>query len=231
MRYKRMDILNPLPSVNPVLQCTLEGNLQDLQSIFEDPANDHHEQRSRLLVEKDLLGRNPLFLACILGRTEFAKELAKYGANINQQTSRGYSPLHCAAAWGQIDVLKALVELGSDILLLNFRGEKACEIATRYNKAECADFLNWAEARLHLKSYISFIQQTISDPEKVHGKLNKDDKHKAINACKSKTEWLQNVKSPTTQDFVDQKQELESAVQLIFTKLNTPRAETGKPKQ
>ncbi|XP_044156643.1 ankyrin repeat domain-containing protein 45 [Bufo gargarizans] len=226
-----MDILNPLPRDNPVLQCVLEGNLQGLQSIFEDPADDHHEQCNKLLVEEDLLGRNPLFVASILGRTEVVKGLAKYGANINQQTARGYSPLHCAAAWGQVEVLKALVDLGGDILLLNFRGEKACEIATRYNKTECADFLKWAEARLALKSYISFIQQTISDPEKVHGKLHKEDKNQAVSACKSKNEWLQNAKDPTTQDFVDQKQQLENAVQHIFTKLSTPRVETGKSKQ
>ncbi|KAG8555818.1 hypothetical protein GDO81_017823 [Engystomops pustulosus] len=140
-----MNLLTPPSQDNPVLQCALEGNVQGLQSIFEDPENDHHEQSGTLLVEEDLLGRNPLFLACILGRTEVVKELAKYGANINQQTARGYSPLHSAAAWGQVDVIKALVDLGGDILLLNFRGEKPCEIATRYNKTECADFLKWAE--------------------------------------------------------------------------------------
>ncbi|KAG8555815.1 hypothetical protein GDO81_017823 [Engystomops pustulosus] len=225
-----MNLLTPPSQDNPVLQCALEGNVQGLQSIFEDPENDHHEQSGTLLVEEDLLGRNPLFLACILGRTEVVKELAKYGANINQQTARGYSPLHSAAAWGQVDVIKALVDLGGDILLLNFRGEKPCEIATRYNKTECADFLKWAEARLAFKSYISFIQQTISDPEKVHGQLNKADKNQAINACKSKMEWLQNTKDPTTQDFLDQLQQLENAVQHIFTKLSTPRAETGKSK-
>ncbi|KAG9483195.1 hypothetical protein GDO78_009249 [Eleutherodactylus coqui] len=217
-----MDILHPLSHDNPVLQCVLEGDVQGLHAIFEDPADEHHEQCSKFLLQEDLLGRNPLFLACILGRSEVVKELAKYGANINQQTARGYSPLHCAAAWGQVDVLKALIELGSDILLLNFHGEKACEIAARYNKTECVDLLKWAEAKLALKSYISFIQQTISNPEKVHGKLHKDDKKQAMNACKSKNEWLQNTKNPTTQDFVDQKQQLENAVQPIFTKLNTP---------
>lgn len=52
--------------------------------------------------------------------------------------------MHCAAAWGHLEVLKTLVELGGDILLLNFRGEKACDIAARYNKTDCADFLQWA---------------------------------------------------------------------------------------
>ncbi|XP_075038545.1 ankyrin repeat domain-containing protein 45 [Mixophyes fleayi] len=225
-----MDSLNNLIHANPVLLCTLEGNVEGLQSIFEDPANVQHERGSKLLSEVDLLGRNPLFLACILGHTEVVKELAKYGANINQQTDRGYSPFHCAAAWGHLEVLKTLVELGGDILLLNFRDEKAYDIAIRYNKTEGADFLKWAEARLALKSYISFIQHTISDPEKVQGKLHKEDKHLATNACKGKNEWLETAKNPTTQDFVDQKLQLEGSMQPIFTKLNTPRAETGKSK-
>ncbi|XP_063796040.1 ankyrin repeat domain-containing protein 45 [Pseudophryne corroboree] len=225
-----MACLNNLNQASPVLLCALEGNVQGLQSIFEDPADVQHERGNKLLLEEDLLGRNPLFVACILGRTEVVKELAKYGANINQQTARGYSTLHCAAAWGHLEVLKTLVELGGDILLLNFRGEKAYDIALRYNKTEGADFLKWAEARLALKSYINFIQHTISDPEKVQGKLHKEDKHLATTACKAKNEWLLNSKSPTTQDFVDQKLQLESLMQPIFTKLNTPRAETGKVK-
>ncbi|CAI9582333.1 unnamed protein product [Staurois parvus] len=139
-----METLKRASIENPVLLYTLEGNVQGLQSIFEDPAEVHHEQCSKLLLEEDLLGRSCLFLACILGRTEIVRTLLKYGANINQQTTRGYLPLHCAAAWGHLEVLKTLVELGSDIMLLNFRGEKACDVAARYNKTDCADFLLWA---------------------------------------------------------------------------------------
>ncbi|KAM5149077.1 ankyrin repeat domain-containing protein 45 isoform 2-T2 [Mantella aurantiaca] len=226
-----MNEFNIASTENPIVLYTLEGNVQGLQSIFEDPADVHHEQGSKLLLEEDLLGRNPLYFACILGRTDIVRALAKYGANINQQTTRGYAPLHCAAAWGHLDVLRALVELGGDILLLNFRGEKACDIAARYNKTDCVEFLLWAEARLALKTYISFIQQTISDPEQVQGRLHKDDKRLAMNACKTKNEWLENSKNPTTQDFVDQKLQLESIMQSVFTKLNTPRAESGKLKR
>ncbi|XP_077132141.1 ankyrin repeat domain-containing protein 45 isoform X2 [Ranitomeya variabilis] len=182
------------PPDNPVLRCALEGNVPALQSIFEDSADDHHEQCNTFLVEEDLLGRNPLFLACVLGRTEVVRALAKYGANVNQKTARGYSALHCAAAWGRLDVLKALVDLGGDISLLNFRGEKAGEIASRYNKTDCVDFLKWAEARLALKAYISFIQQTIADPEKVHGKLNKEDKISVFLFLRTKRSMLANQK-------------------------------------
>ncbi|XP_072276036.1 ankyrin repeat domain-containing protein 45 [Pyxicephalus adspersus] len=226
-----MEKLSSASTENPVLLYTLEGNVQGLQSIFEDPSDVHHEQCSKLLLEKDLLGRNPLFIACILGRSDIVRALVRYGANINHQTTRGYLPLHCAAAWGHLEVIKTIVDLGGDILLLNFRGEKAYDIAVRYNKTDCADFLQWAEARLTLKNYISFIQQTMSDPEKVQGRLHKEDKHLATNSCKAKIEWLENNKNATTQDFVDQKQQLESTMQSVFTKLNTPRAESGKFKR
>jgi hypothetical protein len=40
--------------------------------------------------------------------------------------------------------LKALVELDVDIEALNFRGEKARDVAARYSQVECVNFLDWA---------------------------------------------------------------------------------------
>ncbi|XP_075472810.1 ankyrin repeat domain-containing protein 45 isoform X2 [Ascaphus truei] len=175
-RQEEMETLSPAPFVNPVLQCALAGDVQTLQLLFEDPEDAGNERANQLLLEQDVLGRSPIFPACILGRSDVVKELVKHGANVNEQTARGYLPIHCAAAWGQLEVLTTLVELGTDILALNFRGEKACEIAARYNKTECVQFLNWAEAKLALKTYISLIQQTIADPEIVQGRLLKAEK-------------------------------------------------------
>lgn len=56
----------------------------------------------------------------------------------------GYSPLHYAALWGQLDTLVTLVELGADIEARNFRGERAKEVASRYSKTDCIDYLSWA---------------------------------------------------------------------------------------
>ncbi|KAM8930568.1 ankyrin repeat domain-containing protein 45 [Pelodytes ibericus] len=222
---------DPVPPVNPVLRCALEGNMQALQLLFENTADAPDEQASQLLLEEDLLGRNPLFLACIVGHGEMVKELVKYGANVNQQTTRGYLPLHCAAAWGQLEVLKKLVELGTDILAVNFQGEKACDIAARYNMTECADFLQWAEAKESLKICIMHTQQCTVDSEKVQGKLLKEQKMQINTACKSKNEWLKHTTNPTTQDFLEQKQQLETTLQAILTKVNTPRAESMKTRK
>uniref|UniRef100_A0A5S6KT41 Iroquois-class homeodomain protein irx-3 n=1 Tax=Xenopus tropicalis TaxID=8364 RepID=A0A5S6KT41_XENTR len=169
-----MESLSAAPTINTVLECTLKDDLQALKLLFEDPSEP--EKVTDLLLKKDFMGRNVLFPACILGRCEVVKELIKYGASVNSLTSRGYSPLHCAAAWGQLDMLKTLVEMGADIKACNFCNEKAYEIAIRYNKTECADFLAWAEAKLELKIYISFVHQSITDLEKLQGKLNKEYK-------------------------------------------------------
>ncbi|XP_075472816.1 ankyrin repeat domain-containing protein 45-like [Ascaphus truei] len=94
------------------------------------------------------------------------------------------------------------------------------------------EVLNITEAKLALKTYISLIQQTIADPEIVQGRLLKAEKNQAIHACKTKNEWLESTHNPTMQDFLEQRQQLENIMQLIFTKLNAPRPEprkTSKP--
>ncbi|OCT82889.1 ankyrin repeat domain 45 S homeolog isoform X1 [Xenopus laevis] len=216
-----METLYAAPTVNPVLECALKDDLQALKMLFEDAPEPGKGRATDLLLKKDLMGRNVLFPACILGRCEIVKELIKYGANLNSRTSRGYSLLHCAAAWGQLDMLKTLIELDANVKACNFCNEKAYEIAVRYNKTECADFLAWAEAKLELKMYISFVQQSFTDLEKTQGKLNKEYKHQTMAACKYKNDWLEHTKNPTTHDFVEQKQQLEAIMQTILSKLNT----------
>lgn len=223
-----MDTLVAKPSENPVLSCALAGDIEGLKKLLEDPEDPTHEKVGQMLSKQDVVGRSPLFLACMLGRSEVIREMAKHGVDLNQRTPRGYSPIHCAAAWAQFDSLTTLVELGADILAINFRGEKARDVALRYGKTDCAEFLDLSEAKQDLKMYITQIQQTITDSEKGRGKLNKGDKKTALNACKAKSEWIENAKSPTVQDFVDQKIQLESTITPIFNKLNSPRPETGK---
>uniref|UniRef100_A0A8C5R8G3 Ankyrin repeat domain 45 n=1 Tax=Leptobrachium leishanense TaxID=445787 RepID=A0A8C5R8G3_9ANUR len=210
------------PAVNEAMRCALGGRVQDLQLLFEGAAGNNQEQARPLILAQDMLGRDALFFACIAGHSEMVKELVKYGANVNQQTPRGYLPLHCSAAWGQLEVLKTLVDLGGDMMAVNFLGEKATDVALRYNKTECADFLVWAEAKQSLKASIIHTQQTITDPDKIPGKLTKDQKLQINNACKAKNEWLEHAKNPTTKDFMEQRQQLEATIQALFTKLNTP---------
>jgi hypothetical protein len=76
---------------NPLLQPTLTGDVEGLQKIFEDPEHPHHEHAVQLLLEEDIVGRNLLYAACMAGKSDVIKALAKYGVNLNEATARGIS--------------------------------------------------------------------------------------------------------------------------------------------
>ncbi|XP_047608481.1 ankyrin repeat domain-containing protein 45 [Phacochoerus africanus] len=210
-------------TINPLLQPALTGDVEGLQEIFEDPGNPHHEQAMQLLLEEDLVGRNLLYAACMAGQSDVIRALAKYGVNLNEKTTRGYTLLHCAAAWGRLETLKTLVELDVDIEALNFREEKARDVAARYSQTECVEFLDWADARLALKKYIAKVSATVTDPEKGPGKLFKEDKNTILSACRIKNEWLETHLEASINELFEQKQQLEDIVTPIFTKMATPR--------
>ncbi|XP_073870506.1 ankyrin repeat domain-containing protein 45 isoform X3 [Macaca fascicularis] len=148
---------------NPLLQPALTGDVEGLQKIFEDPENPHHEQAMQLLLEEDIVGRNLLYAACMAGQSDVIRALAKYGVNLNEKTTRGYTLLHCAAAWGRLETLKALVELDVDIEALNFREERARDVAARYSQTECVEFLDWAGQVKSAKSITSHDQKRSQD--------------------------------------------------------------------
>ncbi|XP_043941168.1 ankyrin repeat domain-containing protein 45 [Protopterus annectens] len=213
---------------NPVLACALLGDVQGLQKHFENPDDPSHEEASNMLLQQDAVGRTPFSLACITGHSEIVRQLAKYGANLEEKTIRGYTPLHYAATWGQLDTVRALVELGADIQAYNFLGERPRDIAIRYSKTSCVDYLDWAEAKQALQLYITHIQGIISDPEKVQGRLTKEDKNTSSISCNLKSDWLLNTKNPTIQEMHEQRQQLEDMLQPILNKLTVPVPEMTK---
>ncbi|KAH0506663.1 Sodium/hydrogen exchanger 11 [Microtus ochrogaster] len=214
---------------NPLLQPALTGDVEGLQKIFEDPEHPHHEHAVQLLLEEDIVGRNLLYAACMAGKSDVVRALAKYGVNLNEKTARGYTLLHCAAAWGRLETLKALVELDVDIDTLNFRGEKARDVAARYSQTECVHFLDWADARLVLKKFITKSSLIITDPEKGPGKLLKEDKNTILNACRMKNEWLETHPEASISELFEQKQQLEEIMTPILTKMSTPPKDDNKP--
>uniref|UniRef100_A0A8C0J0Y5 Ankyrin repeat domain 45 n=1 Tax=Chelonoidis abingdonii TaxID=106734 RepID=A0A8C0J0Y5_CHEAB len=207
---------------NPLLRHALTGDVEGVQQIFADPEDPDGERAMQLLMEKDIVGRDVLYATSMAGQSAVIRALAKYGVVMKDKTARGYTLLHCAAAWGQLETLKTLVELEADILATTFQGEKARDIAHRYAQIDCVEFLDWAEAKQALRTFIAHIQATIADPEKVQGRLNKEDKNMSLSACRVKSDWLENAKEPTRQDFLDQKQQLEDIMLPVFTKLATP---------
>lgn len=57
-------------------------------------------------------------------------------------TYAGYTALHHSAAWGHLKCLKALVSLGANHLHTTRHKETARDIAMRYKKVDCAEFLD-----------------------------------------------------------------------------------------
>ncbi|XP_027790861.2 ankyrin repeat domain-containing protein 45 [Marmota flaviventris] len=214
---------------NPLLRPLLTGDIEGLRRIFEDPEDPHHDHAMELLLEEDIVGRNLLYAACMAGQNDVIRALAKYGVNLNEKTTGGYTLLHCAAAWGRLETLKALVELDVDIEALNYNDERARDVAARYSQTECVEFLDLADARLALKKYMTKVTLTITDPEKGPGKLLKEDKNIVLGACRAKNEWLETHPDASIDELFEQKQLLEDIVTPILVKMTMPRqVKSGK---
>ncbi|XP_046286080.1 ankyrin repeat domain-containing protein 45 isoform X2 [Marmota monax] len=208
---------------NPLLRPLLTGDIEGLRRIFEDPEDPHHDHAMELLLEEDIVGRNLLYAACMAGQNDVIRALAKYGVNLNEKTTGGYTLLHCAAAWGRLETLKALVELDVDIEALNYNDERARDVAARYSQTECVEFLDLADARLALKKYMTKVTLTITDPEKGPGKLLKEDKNIVLGACQAKNKWLETHPDASIDELFEQKQLLEDIVTPILVKMTMPR--------
>uniref|UniRef100_A0A8D0HQG3 Ankyrin repeat domain 45 n=1 Tax=Sphenodon punctatus TaxID=8508 RepID=A0A8D0HQG3_SPHPU len=206
---------------NPLLRPALSGDVEGVQKIFEDPEDPDHRKAMQLLMERDIVGRDLLYAACVAGQSDVIRALTKYGVDVKAQTVRGYTPLHCAAAWGQLETLKTLVELEADILAMTFRGEKARDIASRYSQTDCVEFLDWAGPILFraLKKSSAILN---SNGRSI-GSQCRENRNVSLNACRVKSDWLENTKDPTIQDFLEQRQQLEDIMLPVFTKLASPR--------
>ncbi|WAR30767.1 ANR45-like protein [Mya arenaria] len=147
---------------------------------------------------------------------------------INQRDDNGKSPLDIACTLGRADMV--LVEFNCNLQQRNTNGERAKETAVRYNHAECVDYLDWAEARSFLAETCRTTQETVQDPEKVMGRLTKEDKGIVLNSCKEKLEWIDNNPGATTQDFLDQKAALVEVLGPILLKISEPPPEKPEKK-
>ncbi|KAJ8300015.1 hypothetical protein KUTeg_021534 [Tegillarca granosa] len=214
-----------LPNTTIVTHCVLKNDTERLTKSFEDPEDPYKESVEELINTRGEDGKAPLDLAATLGRIDFTKELIQRGADVNATTVKGFCALHHAAAWGRIGVLKVLVEANANLQQRNIHNERPRETALRYEKIECVDYLDWAEAKVSLLDTIRTAQETITDPEKVQGRLTKEDKNIVVNTCKEKTEWIETTADATTQDFISQKQAIDEVFAPILQKLNEPPPE------
>ncbi|KAL5012379.1 hypothetical protein ScPMuIL_010930 [Solemya velum] len=225
---KEIEVL--LPNTTIVTHCIMKNDVPRLVKCFEDEQDPYKEDVSTLVNERDADGKSPLDLSVILNRLEMTRELLQRGADVHSTTGKGYCALHQAAAWGRIGALKILMEYQSNLQQKTTHGERPRETAVRYNQTECIDFLDWAEAKVSLLDTIKLIQETIADPEKVQGRLSKEDKGLALNTCKEKAEWVESASDATTQDFLLHKQALDDVMTPIYQKLNEPPPEKPEKK-
>lgn len=217
-----------LPNTTIVTHCILKNDTQRLVKCFEDDEDEYKDTVADLINQRGEDGKSPLDVAATLGRVDISRELIQRGADVMSVNCQGYSAMHHAAAWGKLGVLKALVEAQSDLQQKNVHGERARETALRYNKTECVDFLDWAEAKVDLLNFIKTTQETLADPDKVQGRLSKDDKNIITNTCKEKAEWVERTSDATTKDFITQKMALEEVINPILQKLNEPPPERSE---
>lgn len=219
-------------TVNIALKYAYKGDANRIIKAFEDaedPYNEVIQDQIHVRSEKDD-GRTPLDVAAMLGRTDYVKQLVERGVDVNAVSSKGYTALHRAAAWGKIEALKPLVEADANLQLKTDSGERAREVALRYNQTECVDYLDWAEAKVALLDAIKNLRETVADPEKVQGRLTKDDKNISLTACNEKQDWVDTTQDATTQDFILQKQELDDVLAPVWIKLTEPPPEKPEKK-
>lgn len=217
-----------LPNTTIVTHCILKNDSARLVKCFEDVEDPFNETIAELINKRGEDGKSPLDVAATIGRADISRELIQRGANVMDVNCQGYCAMHHAAAWGRLGVLKVLVEAQADLQQKNIHGERPRETALRYNKTECVDFLDWAEAKVDLLNFIKTTQETLADPEKVQGRFSKDDKNIITNTCKEKAEWVERTTDATTKDFITQKLALEEVINPILQKLSEPPAERGE---
>ncbi|XP_045192732.1 ankyrin repeat domain-containing protein 45-like isoform X2 [Mercenaria mercenaria] len=219
-----------LPNTTIVTHCILKDDIPRLTKSFEDDSDPFKETIAELLNQRDSDGKSPLDIASTLGRTDMVRELLQRGADVNLVTSKGFCALHHAAAWGKLDVIKVLVEFHCNLQQRNVHGERARETAVRYTHTECVDYLDWAEAKVALLDLAKQTQETVQDPEKVQGRLTKEDKTISLSSCKEKVEWVESNPGATTQEFIEQKELLEEILGPIMLKLSEPPPEKPEKK-
>ncbi|KAM8727046.1 ankyrin repeat domain-containing protein 45 isoform 1-T1 [Acanthopagrus schlegelii] len=205
-----------------IFDCVLCGDLDSIKAHFEREDFAEETQEQDLFGLKDEGGRNALLTACMLERSDILRELVRHGAQVDVQTVRGYSSLHLAACWGHLETVRTLLELGADTKAKTFRGERPVDLARRYSKTDCADCLLLAEAKQSLMSYVAFVKECISDPER---NLTKEERNVCTRVCSAKSDWIQSVKNPTVSDFMAQQKDMAETLQPILSKLSAQSAE------
>ncbi|XP_071947864.1 ankyrin repeat domain-containing protein 45-like [Antedon mediterranea] len=212
------DLVNKFEDgTTPIELACISGDENIVRFLMERGSNTNFRNKKS--------GKSALDMSCILGREEIVKALLEKGAECDMASKRGYTALHHAAAWGRIECLKILVDFGAILSVVTTHGEKARDVALRYKHVECAYYLDLSEAKRALLAVIRNMKDTVEDPQKLQGKLSKDEKMTAINLCSERQEWLETVDKPSVEAIMKNRESLIEALEPIKQKLQEPAPE------
>ena len=86
-----------------------------------------------------------MYIAAERGYTHVVMELIKAGADVNQATSEGFTPLHIAAQNGHDGCVAVLIQAGADARKADKDGWTPMEIATGYKREKVVTLLKFYE--------------------------------------------------------------------------------------
>lgn len=212
---------------NIVMHTCLFSENERLTKVFEDIEDPYHENAKESISKRNTIGKAPAEIACIMGRKDILETLLGQEVDINQANAAGYTLVHFAACWGQLECLKVLVQGGAAMDRCTMHGETPRDIAVRYNKTSCIDYIDWAAAKAQLIAYVASVRETLADPEKMQGiKLSKDEKSTLVNGCTEHEEWVETAENPTKEEIIQKQVDFENVVDGILLK-NDSAPNTG----
>ncbi|XP_062259581.1 ankyrin repeat domain-containing protein 45 [Platichthys flesus] len=200
-----------------IFKCVVSGDLDTIKQHLQAECVADESQEKDYFSKKDEFGRSALLTAAMLGKSDIVRVLVRGGAQVNEQTVRGYSSLHLAACWGHVETVRTLLEQEADTQATTFRGERPVDLAQRYSKTDCVECLTLAEAKQDLMSYLAFVKKIITDSER---SLTKEEKNICTRACSAKSDWIQSVQHPAVSDFIAQRTDIEDTLQPVLSKLS-----------
>ncbi|XP_063446096.1 uncharacterized protein LOC134725825 isoform X6 [Mytilus trossulus] len=103
---------------------------------FHQAARNGNKRRLRKIIDKGIhvdypnsLGQSPLFCACYLDEEAVLKELMKFGANPNERSNNGMTPVHVVAYTCNLSIMNELLAAGGDLRLHDSTGRSSKEFA------------------------------------------------------------------------------------------------------
>jgi len=224
------EVVEPEQFEGFLLQKIREGDAKEILEAFENTEHPVHSEMQNEMKTFDTEGKSPVDLAACLGRKEILEELHKRGASLNEATETGYTPLHRAAAWNRLACVKYLVQNDANINALTVNKERPKDIAERYRNNECRWYLEWAEVKQDLIRFLKDMRDTVMEPDRILGRLTKDDKNQTLAVCQEKIDWAENAHDVTSEEIREKRREIENFLEHVIHKLNEPPADKGQRK-